>query len=148
MPSRESLVRQQYYAHPRNAFWPIVTQLLQVEAADYEERARQVTGKGLAIWDVLRDCVRPGSLDSNIDEHTAVTNDFAAFYQAHTGIGHIYFNGAKAESIYLRRVLPLLGDRAAGILRRRLPSTSPANASMDFEQKKKAWQAILDRGLE
>jgi hypoxanthine-DNA glycosylase len=148
MPSRESLARQQYYAHPRNAFWPILTGLLDIQSSQYEERARCITKKGIAVWDVLRDCIRPGSLDSDIDEKTAMTNDFEAFFMAHPGIERVFFNGAKAESMYLKRVLPGLGDRAAGILRQRLPSTSPANAGMNFEQKKAAWQAILIKGLE
>ena len=50
MPSRESLARRQYYAHPRNAFWPILTDLLKIEATRYGERMEQVKGKGVAIW--------------------------------------------------------------------------------------------------
>lgn len=109
---------------------------------------RQVAGKGLSIWDVLRDCVRPGSLDSDIDENTAVTNDFRAFFINHPHIGRIFFNGAKAESIYRKRVLPDLPERLAVLPMVRLPSTSPANAGMSFEQKKTAWKAIVPGGLE
>jgi len=146
MPSRESLAKQQYYAHSRNALWPILCSLYSITATQYEERSKQVADRGIAIWDVLRDCVRPGSLDSDIDEKTAATNDFQAFLREHTQISRIFFNGTKAESIYLKRVLPALDGQAARILHRRLPSTSPAHAGMNFEQKRAAWQTILQRG--
>ena len=71
MPSRESLARQQYYAHPRNAFWPIITELLGIESVEYADRARGIKELGVAVWDVLADCIRPGSLDSDIDDGTA-----------------------------------------------------------------------------
>jgi len=148
MPSRESLARGQYYAHPRNAFWPIISDLLGIEAPDYYHRADAVTHHGIAIWDVLRDCVRPGSLDSAIEERTAATNDFRSFFREQQAIRHVFFNGAKAESLYLRRVLPGLDPKAADISCTRLPSTSPANAGMDFHTKKKAWQKIVELGLE
>lgn len=148
MPSRESLARQQYYAHPRNAFWPILCSLFAITATDYRERSQQVAERGVAIWDVLRDCVRPGSLDSDIDEKTAVCNDFQAFINEHPQISGICFNGAMAESIYRKRVLPGLDDAAAGISRNRLPSTSPAHAGMNFEQKKAAWRSALRGVLE
>ena len=148
MPSRESLARGQYYAHPRNAFWPIISDLLGIETADYERRAEAVTRHGIAIWDVLRDCIRPGSLDSAIEEKTAASNNFQRFFAQHKAIGHVFFNGAKAESLYLRRVLPGLEPRAAGLSCTRLPSTSPANAGMDYQAKKMAWGKILERGLE
>jgi TDG/mug DNA glycosylase family protein len=148
MPSRESLARGQYYAHPRNAFWPILSDLLGIEAPDYERRAEAVADHGIAIWDVLRDCIRPGSLDSAIEEQTAATNDFRSFFEEQQAIRHVFFNGAKAESLYLRCVRPGLGPKAAGISCTRLPSTSPANAGMDFQAKKKAWGKILGPGLE
>ena len=143
MPSRESLARQQYYAHPRNAFWPIITRVLDIEAEHYAERAQLVMEKGVAIWDVFRDCIRPGSLDSAIDEKSAVINDFRGFFTSHPDIDRILFNGAKAESTYLRRVLPDLDGKAAAIPRRRLPSTSPAHAGMRPEDKLAAWRTAL-----
>ncbi|MEE4218364.1 MAG: DNA-deoxyinosine glycosylase [Xanthomonadales bacterium] len=148
MPSRESLARQQYYAHPRNAFWPILCSLFSITATKYHERSQAVAERGVAIWDVLHDCVRPGSLDSDIDEKTAVTNDFQAFFNGHRQIAGVCFNGAKAESIYVKRVLPGLDDAAAKISRNRLPSTSPAHAGMNFEQKKAAWRSVLKAVLE
>lgn len=148
MPSRESLARQQYYAHPRNAFWPILCSLFSITATEYSERSQQVTERGVAIWDVLRDCVRPGSLDADIDEKTAATNDFQGFINEHPQIAGICFNGTKAESIYVKRVLPGLDEHAVAISRTRLPSSSPAHASMNFEQKKAAWRSILQGVLE
>lgn len=148
MPSRESLVQQRYYAHPRNAFWPILTDLLSISSGDYERRVRLVTRRGIAIWDVLKACVRETSLDSDIDDSSIITNDFQDFLEKHPAIRGIFFNGAKAESVYRRFVLPDLGTGQAAIPLQRLPSTSPAHAGMTFEQKKVAWKAILDDGLE
>lgn len=148
MPSRESLARGRYYAHPRNAFWPIMTRLFDLRAADPAGRAAELTARGVAVWDVLQACSRPGSLDSAIDEASIVTNDFAAFFAAHPGVRHVFFNGAKAESVYLRRVLPALDGPAAALPLQRLPSTSPAHAGLDFEQKTAAWRIVAQAGLE
>ena len=148
MPSRESLAQRRYYAHPRNAFWPILAQLLGIEASDYATRAARAQDRGIAIWDVLGECTRPGSLDSAIDERTAVVNDFPTFFREHGEIRRIFFNGAKAESIFLRRVLPGLDKGAAGLPWQRLPSTSPAHAGMRLDDKREAWRAILEDALE
>jgi hypoxanthine-DNA glycosylase len=142
MPSQASLARGQYYAHPRNAFWPVMTRLFDLRATDYAGRAAELTARGVAVWDVLRACTRPGSLDSAIDEASIVTNDFAGFFRAHPGIRRVYFNGAKAEAVYRRRVLPELAGAAAGLPLARLPSTSPAHASLDLAGKTAAWRVL------
>jgi len=144
MPSRESLARHRYYAHPRNAFWPILSSLLELPEAGYEDTAEQVARRGIAIWDVLETCVRSTSLDSDIEGGSVVVNDFPRFFAAHPHIGRIFFNGAKAESLYLRHVLPGLDAPMDRLPRRRLPSTSPANAGMSLEQKRLAWRDILE----
>jgi hypoxanthine-DNA glycosylase len=131
MPSRESLLQQRYYAHPRNSFWPILCELFATDTADYEQRTELLKRQRVAVWDVLQACFRSSSLDSDIDDSTIVTNDFEAFLENHPQVERVFFNGAKAESVYLRHVLP------------RLPSTSPANAGMTLAQKRQAWAAIL-----
>ena len=143
MPSRQSLARRQYYAHPRNAFWPILCAVLDIEAGSYELRVEQVMQKGVAIWDVLQTCFRSGSLDSAIDDRTVVANDFQTFYRDHSRIKGVFFNGAKAESVYRKHVLPTLSGTAATLRLQRLPSTSPAHAGMTLEQKKAAWLALI-----
>jgi TDG/mug DNA glycosylase family protein len=144
MPSRESLARREYYAHPRNSFWPILTGLLGIESSSYAERVDQVMRKGVAIWDVLQACIRPGSLDSAIDDRSIVANDFTAFFDSHLHIRAVFFNGAKAESVYRKHVLPVLPGRAAALPLHRLPSTSPAHAGMSVDQKTSAWRAVLE----
>ena len=148
MPSRESLAQQRYYAHPRNGFWPIVRSLFEFTDNDYRRNADQLTKNGVAVWDVLKTCFRSGSLDSDIDDSTIVPNNFQQFFARHPDISRVFFNGAKAESVYLKHVLPGLVGAAAGLELQRLPSTSPAHASMSLEQKKNAWRVILDKGLE
>jgi len=143
MPSRESLARQRYYAHPRNAFWPIVSELFTLDGDGYAQKTRQLIENKVAVWDVLKTCTREGSLDSSIDEDSIVTNDFQKFYQEHPRIRRLFFNGAKAESVYMKRVLPKLQGEPAGLPRHRLPSTSPAHAGLSLEQKKQAWRILL-----
>lgn len=143
MPSRESLARRQYYAHPRNAFWPILCDLLGIEAGSYASRSEAVKDRRIAIWDVLQACDRPGSLDADIVDSTLVPNDFAAFFDSHREIRRVFFNGAKAESVYRRCVLPQLRGAPARLPLLRLPSTSPAHAALSWARKRDAWRAIL-----
>jgi len=144
MPGRESLLQQRYYAHPRNGFWPIMSSLFQLEGGNYQQRADQLARKGVAVWDVLKACFRSGSLDSAIDNRSIVANDFRQFFASHPDISRVFFNGAKAESVYLRHILPGLGESSAAIRHQRLPSTSPAHAGMSLEEKTEAWRVILD----
>ena len=67
MPGRESLRARQYYAHPRNQFWPIMTELLLgVSVTDYAAKVRMLLQADIALWDVMKSCYRPGSLDAAI----------------------------------------------------------------------------------
>ncbi len=144
MPSMSSLRMGRYYAHPRNCFWPIISDLLGLVNPPYDDQINAAKEAGLAIWDVLRACERPGSLDSAIESTTMVPNDFVAFFSAHGHIDRIFFNGAKAESVYLKAVRPLLPSATRRLACHRLPSTSPAHASMNYEQKRCAWAAVVD----
>jgi len=143
MPSRESLRQARYYAHPRNSFWPLIADLLQLPDEDYPKRARRLQQLGYAVWDVLQSCSRASSLDSDIVESSIQPNDFRSFFDAHPGISRVFFNGAKAEIIFRRHVLKNLPKSCQDLPYQRLPSTSPANAGMTLEKKRRAWRAIL-----
>ena len=84
---------RQYYAHPRNQFWPIVGILGFDPAAAYETRIASLRAAEVALWDVLKSCIRAASLDSAIVPSSVVPNDFAEFLAAHPRIGRICFNG-------------------------------------------------------
>ena len=142
MPGKASLSAEEYYAHPRNAFWKIMEKLFGVAAdAPYSDRLRQLTAKRVALWDVMKACRRESSLDSDIIDASIIPNDFSAFFDAHPKVESVYFNGAKAESSYRKHVSPTLGDRDS-IRYTRLPSTSPAHASLSLQQKISAWKRI------
>lgn len=144
MPGRESLRQQRYYAYVRNGFWPIMTDLFRLTGERYEDKVQQLRQSKVAVWDVLKACFRSGSLDSEIDEKSIVTNDFESFFRDHPGIDRVFFNGAKAESIYRRHVLPGLEGASTALELRRLPSSSPAYAAMTIEQKREAWRVLLE----
>lgn len=146
MPSQASLDAQCYYGLPRNAFWRIMGELFDAgPERDYADRLTRVTAQGIAIWDVLSRCQREGSLDSAIDVRSAQTNDFAAFFRKHRSLRQVIFNGATAANIYRRRVLPEVTLIAPYLSHTRLPSTSPAMASLNFEQKLSLWAEALTR---
>jgi TDG/mug DNA glycosylase family protein len=144
MPGRASLAAGEYYAHAYNAFWRIAGELLKFEAAaPYRARVQALKSARIAVWDVLHSCVRQGSLDTRIERDTEIANDFEKFFRAHGKITHVFFNGAKAEASFKRHVSRENG--AAAIQFTRLPSTSPANASISYSGKLHAWRAILRR---
>lgn len=146
MPGKVSLRECRYYAHPQNGFWRITGPILGFDpASPYEVRIASMRAAGIAMWDVLKSCTRQSSLDSDIVHSTAVPNDLPAFLGEHPQIRRICFNGAKAQALYARHVMPGLvdGPDIQEIQYVRLPSTSPANASVPWSAKLQAWQAAL-----
>lgn len=142
MPGQASLAADAYYAHPRNAFWPIMATLLGFAAnADYAQRIAALKAARIALWDVLHSCHRPGSLDADIAPDSLLANDLPAFLQQHPAIQRVFFNGAKAEACFRKHIAPSLATTSLRCMR--LPSTSPAHAALSFERKLAAWRVIL-----
>lgn len=143
MPSVASLAKREYYGHARNAFWPIMGRLFGASPElAYKERQRILCAHQVAVWDVLRECYREGSLDTSILASSESPNDFTAFFDEHPDIGTIFFNGHKAAAAFRRHVLPLVDQQQRQFRYQRLPSTSPAHAGRTFEEKLAAWRAV------
>ena len=136
-PGAASLAAGQYYAHPRNQFWPLLSALLgeDLVALDYGPRLRRLRGHGLGLWDVIAECEREGSLDSAIRE--ARYNDLGGLRRLAPQLVAVAHNGG--ESARAMRITGRLGLQVF-----RLPSSSPANASWSFERKLAAWRKVFD----
>jgi len=124
MPGIASLERREYYGHPRNAFWDATEAIGIPRALPYAERCARLTALGFALWDVLAECRREGSLDQAI--RAPRVNDLAALAARHPELQRVWLNGRAAEHYLQRHVPPLPGVR-----RRVLPSTSPAHTRRD-----------------
>ncbi len=136
-PGVASLQARQYYAHPRNQFWPILAALWGVDfsGASYPRRIAEIRRRGLGLWDVHASCERVGSLDSKIE--AALPNDLAGLRRRAPQLSAVAHNGAEsARSSKLSAALdvPVFC----------LPSTSPANASWSFDRKLSAWRAVFE----
>lgn len=143
MPGVRSLEAGEYYAHPRNAFWPIMEALFGVDAASpYVTRLEMLRAAGVALWDVIGRCRRRGSLDQKVEPESIVANDFGRLLADCPRIRRIGFNGGLAEHAWRRHVAPSLEPRAE-LEFVRLPSTSPAHAAMTLAQKTEAWRRAL-----
>jgi hypoxanthine-DNA glycosylase len=145
VPSLRSLQMHQSYAHPHNLFWPFMGILYDAgPELPYPERIARLHAAGVGIWDVLKDCHRPGSLDSSIRIDSEVPNDIPGLLEDYPTIRAIALNGGKAQQVFARRILPAIPEQrreALAILA--LPSTSPANASIPRDVKLDRWRALL-----
>lgn len=139
MPGNMSLTLNQYYGHPRNAFWKLMFTIFDTPfSTDYEERKKLAVTNHIAIWDVLQACERKGSLDSAIKEE--IPNDFKEFLKDHPNIELIVFNGQKAAQFFKKYVKNVEGYKQITV-----PSTSPANAGISWERKLKEWEVLKTR---
>lgn len=140
-PGVASLQAGEYYAHPRNQFWPLLSALwgLDLRALPYAQRLEELRGRGLGLWDVYAACCRAGSLDSAIRD--ARLNDLSTLREQAPGLRFIAHNGG--ESARAMRLTAMLGVPV-----HRLPSSSPANARWSFERKLAAWgEAFRQAGV-
>lgn len=138
LPGEESLRRREYYAHPRNLFWPIVFGLFGAASpAGYDDKLRFVTSRRIALWDVVESGQRAASADATI--RAEVPNAIAALLDAHPGIRAVAFNGSGARRLHDRHF-----PRRPDLTYLALPSTSPAYASLGFAEKLARWGALRD----
>lgn len=136
MPGVESLRKQEYYGHPRNAFWPILSAVCGCDLpSSYCEKTAMLLDAGIALWDVCRGCEREGSLDSNICNETP--NAIDRLLDEHPDIQALFFNGQNAERLF-KRYFPEIWKHKE---HHTFPSTSPAY-TLPFEKKKVAWSTI------
>ncbi|MEP7058321.1 MAG: DNA-deoxyinosine glycosylase [Caldimonas sp.] len=137
-PGVASLQAQQYYGHPRNHFWPILSALFGIDlpALPYPDRLDAVLARGVGIWDVYASCRREGSLDSAIEAPRL--NDLASLRRVAPRLCAVVHNGGESAR-------SMKHTQALGVDVLRLPSTSPANASWNFARKLEAWRAAFER---
>lgn len=144
LPGLASLKKQQYYAHPQNAFWRILEQVFGIPVnAPYRERCLLVSEARLAIWDVCQSAFREGSLDSAIQKNSVVANDIQGLLADCPQIERIVFNGLAAASLFKRHIALAQPINTPAITTMVLPSTSPANASIRLTEKQQKWQEAL-----
>ncbi len=140
MPGVKSLERAQYYAHPQNAFWRIIAALFAAPYPfdSYDDKLNLLLSHHIALWDVISTCARDGSLDSDIRD--AVPNDFERFFKQYPQIKAVFFNGQKAHDSFIKafKTAPFVNT----LILVPLPSTSPANAHLSFDDKLRSWSVL------
>ncbi len=138
LPGEESLRRQEYYAHPRNLFWPILFALFDMApAAGYAEKLGFAMAQRVALWDVCAVGEREASADSTIRREEP--NAIDRLLDAHPLIGAVAFNGSGARRLHDRHFA-----RRPHLVYLALPSTSPAHARLDFTAKLREWTALRE----
>lgn len=135
-PGAASLAAGQYYAHPRNVLWPILSALTGEDliALPYDQRLPRLLAHGFGLWDVLGACERQGSLDSAI--RLPAANDFARLHALCPRLETVGFNGKTAGKFAPR-------FSQAGYRTVVLPSTSPAHAALSFQDKLTLWRELI-----
>lgn len=135
-PGEASLSANRYYAHPRNQFWRLMSAVTNapLAAMDYEERLACLLSHQIGLWDTIASCKREGSLDAAIRQ--AQANEFEVLLRHSPQLFRVCFNGKTSGKSAPR-------FSAAGFDTLVLPSSSPANAGMSFDDKLALWKNIV-----
>lgn len=137
LPGDKSLELKEYYGHPRNRFWKIISEITRNELPHtYSDKQELLLKSKIGIWDVAHKANRIGSLDNAIEDE--VPNDIDNFIEMHKNLRVVGFNGVKAEALFNKYF-----DRKKEIKYLSLPSTSPANTGISFDNICKIWRQIL-----
>jgi len=139
MPGDKSLELGEYYGHPRNRFWKIISTITNNDLPlSYSDKKELLLNNKIGIWDVAHNANRKGSLDSAIEDEEP--NDLDNFIARHRNLKIIDFNGTKSEALFDKYF-----ERKGHIKYISLPSSSPANTGIDFDSICKQWQQILTK---
>lgn len=136
LPGERSLADGQYYAHPRNQFWPLMSRVVGTDLVtlNYEDRLAALLAARVGLWDTVASARREGSLDGAIRdaEHAPLPHLAGTLPQLRA----VAFNGKTAQRIGMAQL------EGSGLDLIALPSSSPAYAAIGFEQKAERWDAL------
>ena len=138
-PSIASFEHAFYYAHPRNAFWPILEEIFDVRLETNEAKKAFCLEKGVGLWDVIGSCERSNSSDTNLKN--CIPNDCEKLLREYPDIQALAFTGKKSHDLFMKYFKDLEAEKVL------LPSTSPAHAAMTFEEKKGFYESLIKRFL-
>lgn len=143
-PGIASLQAGEYYAHPQNLFWSLISDALKTDltAAPFRVRYERLLAHGIGLWDVFETCERQGSLDQSIKAEQSAQLDLLP--EIAPRLEMLLLNGRKAQ-VGARRALSKENRQKLQLID--LPSTSPANASIPRIEKKQAWAAALSLAI-
>ena len=137
IPGDKSLEIGEYYGNSRNRFWKIISTITNNELPlTYSDKKTLLLKSQIGIWDVAYKANRKGSLDNDIKDEKP--NDLKNFIAKHNQLKVIGFNGKKSEALFDKYF-----ERKSDLKYISLPSTSPANTGIDFENLCKKWRQIL-----
>ena len=145
MPSVKSLSAQQYYAHPQNRFWKVITAVINNSGMNdknievpvtIEEKMMMLHNNHIALWDTIYSCDIIGSSDSSIKN--VVPTDLGQII-SNSRIERVYCNGAASGNYYKKYQQKVLGIEAVV-----LPSTSPANAAYSLDRLIGIWSGTIN----
>jgi len=138
-PSIASFEQAFYYAHPRNAFWPILEAVFDLRLETNEAKKAFCLEKGIGLWDVIGSCERSNSSDTNLKN--CIPNDFKKLLEEYPNIQALAFTGKKSHDLFMKFFKDLKVEKVL------LPSTSPAHATMKREEKAKIYKEFLEKYL-
>ncbi|MDD5160389.1 MAG: DNA-deoxyinosine glycosylase [Sulfuricurvum sp.] len=138
-PSIASFEQAFYYAHPRNAFWPILETIFDVHLETNEAKKAFCLEKGIGLWDVIGSCERSNSSDTNLKN--CIPNDFEKLLREYPNIQVLAFTGKKSHDLFMKIYKDVKIEKVL------LPSTSPAHAAMKFEEKKDIYEIFIKKYL-
>lgn len=140
MPGIKSLKEQQYYAHPQNRFWKVLSKICnesKLYEYDYDSKLKTLLKNNIALWDTIKSCKREGSLDSDIQNE--IPNDIRKLLKIYPNIKTVCLNGSKSYSAFKKHFPDLLEKYNY----HKMPSTSPANAKYSLEKLIEEWQTVF-----
>lgn len=147
LPGKRSIAQSQYYGHPRNIFWKLLSSYIGIAAdADYANRLQAALDNKIALWDVMASAQRPGSLDSSIDKSSVLVNLIPELIATLPQLSTIILNGGAAMR-YFKQAGFVEHCVSLGLAVEHLPSTSPAYAVLSYEQKLAHWHPVIVRAL-
>jgi len=139
-PSRQSLLKKEYYGNPRNHFWQIIEALFPIDRhLPYGVRTSRLVDNRIALWDVICTCSRKGSADARIQNPEF--NDLAGFLESSPSLHLVALNGSSAGRYYHQLNI---SESVPSVV---LPSTSPANTRFTLKEKVRSWAIIRTRSI-
>lgn len=139
MPGDKSIELGEYYGHPRNRFWKIISIITNTDLPiTYSDKKELLLKSKIGVWDVAHKANRKGSLDNAIKDEDP--NDLDSFISKHKNLKVIGFNGTKSQVLFDKYF-----QRVNEVKYVSLPSSSPANTGIDFENIVKIWEQIFTK---